>query len=361
MLRKLVKPIRIVCAAALVIGWYKIMQALVDYHYSCCPQLYAESANTALLFLPMLLMILLSPFPMAAVMAASGYRLHQLHWLFLVITKPGKLRIRLSRKLGYSLRMLPPRTDGASPYVLYWFSGYIVIAAMFILFALLAAILWRTPASRYLNNCFLSAGLWLLLMLVLPTRNNALDRVLTFRRSQDLRRAWECAMHTSAALEQGMKLTDMPEEWFLPYPEEMQDHPLVRLNHFNRAARLLDQEHPLEAYEALRYFFDLTPAPDTNQLIAGAILNGAIVEALNDLPPMCLSQLEHSSLRSPFPPQWERGLLTARYARALFVQHDENEAAAILPGLEKLIEQEGKGRETLDRLQQKAGLLPSEE
>ena len=30
MLRKLIKPIRIVCAAALVIGWYKILQALVD-------------------------------------------------------------------------------------------------------------------------------------------------------------------------------------------------------------------------------------------------------------------------------------------------------------------------------------------
>lgn len=355
-MKKLVKMIRIVLSIALVIGWYQIMQALIDFHYTCCPELYGTAANKTLLFLPLIVLLLMMPFPIAAITAASGYKLHRLHWLFLVITKPDKLRIRLNKKLGFSLRMLPPRTDGTSPYVLYWCSAYVIIAALFVISALLAAIFWRTPASRYLNNYFLGTGLWVFLLPLLPTKGNAINRVLAFRRSQDLRRAWECSMHTAAAMDQGMELTEMPEEWFLPYPEKIQDHPLVRLNNFNHAARLIDQERPLEGYECLRYFFDLTPAPDTYQLIAGAILNGAIVEALNDLPPMCLSQLEHASLKLPLPPQWERGLLTARYACALFVHHDENEAAAILPELEKMIEKEGKGHETLERLQKKAGI-----
>ena len=357
MTKKLIKLGRIALSVLLIWGWYRGFMALLDFHYTCFPELHQTPINQWLVFLPLAFFFLLMPFPVAAIVLASGYRLHRIHWFFLEITKPDQLRVRWKKKLGWNVCLLPPRTDGASPYVLYWSSVPLFFAAFAALLGVLLVICWRTPAARYLIIAFLAVLLWVFLMPVLPTRNNFLDRVLTLRKSRDLRRAWECNLHMTAAMEQGIQLQDMPEAWFLPYPAALQDQVLVRFTNFNRASRLINQQREAEGYEILRYFFDLKPTPETNMLIAGAILNGALCEALVDLPPMCLSQLDHPTLKLPLPPTWIRGRLYAEYARALFLHHDEAEAAAILPKLEAAIEKDGKDRLTLERLQRKAGLL----
>ncbi len=356
-MKKLVKLIRIALSALILYGWYKGYMALLDFHYACCPELHETSINYALVFLPLLCYFLLAIFPLAMMNAASGYKLHKLHWLFLEITQPDKLRIRWTKKLGFAARLLPPRTDGTSPYVFYWLGVYFCMAALAVILGVLLVICWRTPAARYLAIAFPAALVWVFLMPILPTKNNALDRVLAFRRSRDLRRAWECNLHITAATERKEKLADMPDEWFLPYPKELADHSLVRYANFNRASRLINLDREAEGYEALRYFFDLTPAPQTHGMIASAILNGAICEALIDLPPMCLSQLDHPSLKLPLPPNWETQRMLAEYARALFLHHDEAEAAAILPKLEAAFEKDGRTREGIEKLQRKAGLL----
>ena len=192
----------------------------------------------------------------------------------------------------------------------------------------------------------------------LPTRSNVFDRILVFRKSRDLRRAWECSLHQNAAMDHKTKLRDMPAEWFLPYPEALKDEPLVMYANFNRAAWLISQDRYAEGYEVLRYFFDLVPAPKTHTMIASAILNGVMCEALGDLPPMCMSQLEHPSLKLPLPQNWENQRLLAEYARALFLHRDEAEAAAILPKLEAAFDKEGRTREGIEKLQRKAGILP---
>ena len=93
-------------------------------------------------------------------------------------------------------------------------------------------------------------------------------------------------------------------------------------------------------------------------MIASAILNGVMCEALGDLPPMCMSQLDHPSLKLPLPQNWENQRLLAEYARALFLHRDEAEAAAILPKLEAAFDKEGRTREGIEKLQRKAGILP---
>jgi hypothetical protein len=230
--------------------------------------------------------------------------------------------------------------------------------ALALLLTLLAVVCWRTPAARYLNilapACLMVVIAWPLL----PTRSNVFDRIRVFRKSRDLRRAWECSLHQNAAMDHKTKLRDMPAEWFLPYPEALKDEPLVMYANFNRAAWLISQDRYVEGYEALRYFFDLVPAPKTHTMIASAILNGVMCEALGDLPPMCMSQLDHPSLKLPLPQNWENQRLLAEYARALFLHHDEAEAAAILPKLEAAFDKEGRTREGIEKLQRKAGILP---
>jgi len=357
MKKMLVRLGRIALAALVWLAWYAGMRVFVFVHADSCPELYGTPMDKALIFIPLLLMLAMLPFIVAGIGRLSGYRLHRIHWLFLEIAKPDKLRIRLTKKLGWAFRMLPPRTDGTSPYVLYWLGQYLTEALLALLFGVLTAIFWRTPASRYL---YTQCWVWLLLALaapLLPTRGNGLAHILAFRKSRDLRRGWECNLHLTAALDRKVKLRDMPEEWFLPVPAALQDEPLVRYYNFNRAAWLISQDRYTEGYEALRYFFDLEPKPDTHGMIASAILNGVVCEALGDLPYRCLSQLDHPSLKRPLPPAWETQRLQAEYARALFLRHDEAEAAAILPKLEAALEKDGRTREGIEKLQRKAGLL----
>lgn len=362
-MKKIVKLIRIVLVAAVLFAWYQVYTALFEAHYASFPAMYDTKLNLLPVYVPLVLFLLLLPFPVAGICIRSGYRLHRMQWLFLEITKPDKLRVRLTKKFGYSARLLPPRTDGTSPYLCYLLSGYLCFAALGLLTALLAVLCWRTPAARYLNilcpACLLVVIAWPLL----PTRRNPFDTALSFRKSRDLRRAWECNLHTLAALDDKVKLSKMPEEWFLPYPDELKDEPLVMYGNFNRAAWLCNQERYAEAYEGLRYFFDLKPEPRTHHLIAMAILNGVVCEALGEdengkpLPPMCMSQLDHPSLKLPLPPEWEAQRLQAEYARALFLHHDEAEATAILPKLEAALDKAGRDHEGIEKLQRKAGLL----
>lgn len=353
-MNKFIKLLRAGASVGVVIAWYKGMRALVDFHYACCPELYDTPISMPLVVLPLLGLLLILPFFVTALLMASGYRLHRTQWFFLEITKPDKLRFRLTKRPGWTVRVLPLRTDGTSPYAVYWFSSYICFAALFVLFTVLAALCWRTPASRSLNIFAMGFGLWVFLMPLLPVKRNALDQVLVFRKSRDLRRAWECHLHIYAGIEQKIKLQDMPDEWFLPYPAEIADHPLVRTANFNRSSRLINQDRFHEGYDILRYFFDLKPAPETNGTIAGAILNGAICEALAELPPRCLGQLDHPSVQYMTPPSWQGRVLTVKYARALFLNHDAQEAAALLSQCEERLKTDDRDANIIRLLREKA-------
>ena len=157
-MKKLVKFIRVVLAVALAIGWYQCMKALIVYHVDSCPELYGVEINRLLAYLPLLGVFAIVPFPVAAAALLSGYKLVRLRWFFLEISKPDKLRIRLTKKLGFGAQVLPPRTDGSSPYALYWLSGNIYLVALALMLGLLTALLWRMPAARYLNIWFCARG-----------------------------------------------------------------------------------------------------------------------------------------------------------------------------------------------------------
>ena len=360
-MKKPLKLIRIILAVLIYLAWMTGVHTFIDFHAEAYPELYTADFNPLPYFLLLIMTFILLVFPITWMSLRAGYKLHRIHLLFLEITQPDQLRVRWTKKLGWQIRLLPPHTDGTSPIAAYYLGRYLCYIATAVLFGVLTAILWRTPASRFLSMFFLFWVLYALLIPLLPIRSNGLDAYLALRKSQDLRRAWECSLHLNAAMEQKKKLRDMPAEWFLPYPEELKDEPLVMYANFNRSAWLISQDRYAEGYEGLRYFFNLTPAPKTHSMIAMAILNGVMCEALGDLPPMCMSQLDHFSLKLPLPQNWENQRLLAEYARALFLHHDEVEAAAILPKLEAAFEKEDRPRDSIEDLQRKAGILPEDD
>lgn len=361
MKKKLTRYLRIIVLLALAALTIQGYVNLAMLHRRSCPELYAPGSSDYA-WLTAVLAVL--SFLLLPVMGCVGGKLTghgaYLHILFLEIRWTNKLRIRRVKRMGLGYALLPPRTDGTSPYVLAMLSLPLMLLTLIGLCLALAALFWHTgPAQSLLFMPCLFVGF--LLARLLPRRDGSdcITLLLNFR-NKDKLRAWECAMRIGDALSDGKKLMDMPEEWFQTYPAEVADDLYVSNCIINGSSRLMRQGRFGEAYEMLRPLFDLVPAPENHMTIACALLNGAICEALEDLPPMCLSQLEHSSVRYMCPPHWEPRRRTAQYARALMLNHDEAEAAALLPAIEKDIAEDQTDGALIRRIQEKAGIAPKE-
>ena len=357
MKRNVTNLLRIACLIALFAAALWGVMELNTLHSETTPLFYARDFSIPVVIQALLFVLIFALMPFAQALAGivSGYRLYRIGILFLVVTRTDKLRIRLSKRLLFGVQMLPPRTDGTSPYKLYLMAVPLYCLSLSAMFLLLAFLLWQTAAAQTLIffSCVCFGGL---LGLLLPQRHDGdrLSQLLSFRRSRDLRRAWECWLHMTAALNQKIPLADMPDEWFQAYPAEMADDLCVSVCMINGSSRLIRQRRFTEAYDMLRPLFDLKPAPETHQTIACALLNGAICEAMEDLPPMCLSQLEHPSVKYMLPHTWQPRLLTAQYARALFIRRDEAEAAALLAEISKIPDEVQIDASLLTLLQEKA-------
>lgn len=358
MKQKLLNFIRVICLiAGLVLAVIGLLH-LLNLHWAAFPHFYdAGLVGSVLPVILAGLLFLLTPLAVAGAGKLCKYRVKETRIAFVHITW-GK-GIRLGRP-HFGTAMLPPWLDGTSPFVLPMLSASLYFLCLSGLFLLLSLLLWKTAAVETL----LYAALFfftLALTRFLPWANGRddLSRVWRMRRSPDLVRAWECAAHIGDALAGGKKLPDMPDAWFQTYPAELAEDEYVSNCMINGSSRLIRQECYGEAYEMLRPLFDLKPAPHTHRVIACAVLNGALCEAMNDLPPMCLEQLDHQSVKYMTPPTWQPRMELVKYARAL-LHHDEAEAAEILSGLERLLAQDDADRTTLIRLQRKAGLLSDE-
>lgn len=358
MKKKLISYLRIIVVLALagLAAWG--LMALGILHRRTCPELYAPgSSDYAWLYIVLVVLgCLLMPVFISIGGLLTGYRLHQMRLLFIDVTQKEKLHIRLNKRPGWGTFLLSPRIDGTSPYKLALLSAPLSMMALAGLCLALAAIFWHTGPARAL--LIIPAACLVVIVITLLPRKNGSDlfsRLLAFR-NKDKLRAWECAMHIAAALGDGKHLADMPEEWFQRYPAEVADDLYVSNCIINGSSRLIRQGRFSEAYDMLRPLFNLAPSPETHQRVACALLNGAICEAMEGLQPMCLSQLEHPSVKYMTPPNWEPRVRTAQYTRALFLNHDEAAAAALLPQIEKDIEADQTDGALIRRIQEKAGI-----
>ena len=350
-----------VCLIALLVLTIVGMIRLDAMHREACPQLYLPGVSQS--WLPIagaVIGCLLTPVVHAIAGKLSGYRVEEIAILFIRISFRDKISVRLGRA-AFGVVMLPPRLDGTSPFRRVLLCVPLYTGALTLLSLLLMIPCWNSAAFRSLLLPFFFFFSMTLVRLW-PRRNgfDALTVVSAYSRSADLVRAWECAVHINKALSEKKALQDMPDAWFQTYPAELAENPYVANCMISGSSRLIRQERYAEAYETLRPLLDLEPAPDTHQTIACAVLNGAICEVMAELPPMCLSQLEHQSVKYMCPPAWQGRALTAKYARAIFLRHDEAEAAAILAEISRLPDGQRDGP-IIRQMQEKAGVGVSKE
>ena len=223
--------------------------------------------------------------------------------------------------------MTPPRLDGSSPFGGIH-AGHILLNAAVGAVLMLLALLLRSV--RIMPAVFVLGG-----FLIVLTVLNAFRVVSVVRRLQKnvyLRRANEFNALTSAANRRGLGVSSLPDEAFVPFPEEALTDPQTFVAQCNICTRLLNNGSYALAHELLRQLADVLPRktfrlankPVWNQALT---LNGAIAEMMTGAEPRLSEKLSDEAMKVINTPGWHERLLLARYLRALLVTQDKTDAA----------------------------------
>jgi len=177
----------------------------------------------------------------------SSYRFYSLMW----IKQDGRLRFkRLSLAgTGGQCLMVPPDWREDFPYVLYNLGGVLmnlISAALFWLLSLIAA-----PTAKIFLLMGALIGLAFALLNGLPLRVGPVDNdgrnILSIRKSPAARRAFWLQMKVNEQQAAGVRLRDMPEDWFSVPGDETPENSILAAVPVNRASRLMDAQRFEEA------------------------------------------------------------------------------------------------------------------
>lgn len=187
----------------------------------------------------------------------SGYRFSSFRIGSLMWMREGD-RLRLRRfslaGTGGQCLMAPPDWSEKFPYVLYNLGGVLMNLITALLFWLISLLCPRLFWLWALLRTAAALGVAMALLNGVPLRIGAADNdgrnVLSISRSREARRAFWLQMKLNEQSSLGVRLRDMPAEWFELPPEEALDNPIVASVAVFRCNRLMD-EHRFEEAAAL--------------------------------------------------------------------------------------------------------------
>lgn len=195
---------------------------------------------------------------------ASGYRFVSFRVLSLMWLREGSRikvkRLSLAGTGGQCLMEPPEMTDGRMPFKLYNLGGAIMNAASGVLFLLIGLLCPNRGLAQTLFWMLTANGLVMAFMNGVPLKlglvNN--DGVNTRELSRDpgaLRAFW-IQMKANALQSRGMRLKDMPVDWFyMPKDAELTNGMSATIAVFYEA-RLLDEHSFAEAAKCIRHILD---------------------------------------------------------------------------------------------------------
>ena len=294
-----------------------------------------------------MLVLLLSHLGLVLGGLLTGWKLAEFSIFGLGLHRDNENRLRLMyRQSARPLQalMTPPRLDGSSPFDGIY-AGYVLPAAASGAILMLLAWLLRAnhsmPTVYIMPTVFLLGGFLVMLALLCALRDMAAYSRL--RKSVHLRRAHEFNALTSAAARRGLGVSSLPEEAFVPFPEEALLSPQVFVAQFNICTRLLNDGEYARAHELLQqladvFLRDTLRLPDKVVWEQMLTLNGAIAEMMSGAVPLLSEKLDNEAMKVINAPGWYELLLLARYLRALLVTGDEPGAARQLAELNAQLE-----------------------
>ena len=189
----------------------------------------------------------------------SSFRIFSLMW----IKQDGRIKLKRYRIAGTGGQclMVPPEIkDGRLPYVLYNFGGVILNLAVSIPFAVGYAFWDKAP---FLSLSFIAVfliGIFNVLVNGIPLRgsiNNDADTVLDISKSYEALEAFWVQLKINELLSVGVRIKDMPSEWFRVPTDEAMKNSVVTTRGVYACNRLVDEESFEEAEMLITHMLEL--------------------------------------------------------------------------------------------------------
>lgn len=249
-------------------------------------------------------------------------------------------KFSLAGTAGQCLLAPPPWREEGFPCALYNLGGVIVNLLTALLCGVLAWRLRDHPLASLLLAEAAAVGLILGLTNGIPmpgmTVANDGSNQLSMMRSRDARRALWIQMSLAAAQAEGTRLSDMPEAWFAPFPEDAMNNPLVTAIAVFAANRKLDALDLPGAEEAIRALLnhDRGVLPLHRALLT---LDGACCELLSNRPADMTQALDTPAVKQIVKAMKNYpSVLRTQAIVALLRDRDEAQAAQAVEAFEKL-------------------------
>lgn len=186
---------------------------------------------------------------------ATGYKFSSfriLSWMF--VKEEGKLRIRrlsLAGTGGQCLMAPPDLKDGTIPFLLYNFGGAIMNLCSCLLFGGLSFLFPPDSFFNFFLLVLVLVGAGFAFMNAFPLRLGQVDNdganALSLLKSREAVRAFWIQMKVNEQISRGVRLSDMPEEWFVLPEKEAMNNGITAYIGVLACSRLMDQKRFEEA------------------------------------------------------------------------------------------------------------------
>ena len=269
---------------------------------------------------------------------ATGYKFSSFRILsWMLVREEGKLRLRhlsLAGTGGQCLMAPPDLKDGRVPFLLYNFGGSVMNLLSCFLFGGFSFLFPRESFFNFFFLVLVLVGVGFGLMNGIPLHLGQVDNdganALSLLRSREAVRAFWIQMKVNEQVSRGVRISDMPEEWFTMPAEDAMDNALTAYIGVLACSRLMDQGRFEEAdamMESLLSGESRIPGLHRGLMICDRIFLEAIgqnrPEALENL--MTGEQKKFMKAMKTFP-----SVLRTEYALALLADKDPAKAEKIL-------------------------------
>ena len=277
----------------------------------------------------------------------SSFRIHNWMW----IKENGKIRFRrlsIPGTGGQCLMGPPDLKDGKIPFLLYNFGGAIMNLLTAALFLFLSAFLRPDSILKLFLQMLTLFGVGLAVTNGLPMHIGLVDNdgcnALTIFRSRKAMRAFWIQMKANELSARGVRLKDMPEEWFIQ-PEEWyeaqekdMDNGLMTTVGVLTCNRLMDQHRFDEADALMEHMLSVeSRIVDVHRslLICDRVFLELIGLNRKDVLDSLLNKQQKELMKqmTTFP-----SVIRTEYAYALLAERDTAKAEKILERFEKNVE-----------------------
>ncbi|MBE5887133.1 MAG: M50 family metallopeptidase [Lachnospiraceae bacterium] len=195
----------------------------------------------------------------------SGYKFSSFRiFSFMWVKENEKVRLRrlsIAGTGGQCLMSPPDMKDGKIPLVLYNLGGSLMNVIASVVFFVLYIVTKNIPLLPVILLMCAIIGVAIAIMNGVPMRLGTVDNdgynAFSLTRNNDAMRSFWIQMKVNEQLAKGMRLKDMPDEWFtVPSDEAMKNSMVVVMGVF-ACNRLMDQQDFQEADKLMKHIMDI--------------------------------------------------------------------------------------------------------